>query len=79
MYRQCDDAIAVLQSDNDQLEQEKSALKERLRQLTKTKLVDDLIQKKIDAKQKVSERLSNYSYHCLSFIIKFSSLFSFFN
>ncbi|CAF4972977.1 unnamed protein product [Rotaria sp. Silwood1] len=45
--KQCEEAIAVLQNDNEQLEQEKTALKERLKQLTKNKLVDDLMQKKI--------------------------------
>ncbi|CAF4117536.1 unnamed protein product [Rotaria sp. Silwood2] len=56
--KQCEDAIAVLQNDNEQLEQEKSALKERLKQLTKTKLVDDLIQKKVGATQRTSGLLS---------------------
>ena len=50
--------MAVLQNDNEQLEQEKSALKERLKQLTKNKLVDDLMQKKIGGSQKVAGMLS---------------------
>ncbi|CAF2877892.1 unnamed protein product [Rotaria sp. Silwood2] len=45
--KQCEEAIAVLQNDNEQLEQEKTALKERLKQLTKNQLVDGLMQKKI--------------------------------
>ncbi|CAF4991361.1 unnamed protein product, partial [Rotaria socialis] len=45
---------AVLQNDNEQLEQEKSTLKERLKQLTKTKLVDDLIHKNAGATQRTS-------------------------
>ncbi|CAF3574555.1 unnamed protein product [Rotaria socialis] len=52
--KQCEDAIAVLQNDNEQLEQEKSTLKERLKQLTKTKLVDDLIHKNAGAPQRTS-------------------------
>jgi len=52
--------MAVLQNDNEQLEQEKSALKERLKQLTKTKLVDDLIQKKVGTTQKTSGLLSKH-------------------
>jgi hypothetical protein len=48
----------VLQNDNEQLEQEKSALKERLKQLTKNKLVDDLMQKKIGGTQKIPGLLS---------------------
>ncbi|CAF2091547.1 unnamed protein product [Rotaria magnacalcarata] len=52
--KQCEDAIAVLQNDNEQLEQEKSTLKERLKQLTKTKLVDDLIHKNTGATQRTS-------------------------
>ncbi|CAF0855330.1 unnamed protein product [Rotaria sordida] len=52
--KQCEDAIAVLQNDNEQLEQEKSALNERLKQLTKTKLVDTLTQKKIGTTQRTS-------------------------
>ena len=58
MYRQCEEAMAVLQNDNEQLEQEKSALKERLKQLTKTKLVDDLLQKKVGASQRTTGLLS---------------------
>jgi cell division protein FtsB len=57
-YRQCEEAMAVLQNDNEQLEQEKSALKERLKQLTKNKLVDDLMQKKIGGNQRTSGLLS---------------------
>lgn len=57
-FRQCEEAIAVLQNDNEQLEQEKSALKERLKQLTKNKLVDDLMQKKIGGNQRTSGLLS---------------------
>ncbi|CAF5038699.1 unnamed protein product, partial [Rotaria socialis] len=59
LYRQCEDAIAVLQNDNEQLEQEKSTLKERLKQLTKTKLVDDLIHKNAGATQRTSGLLNN--------------------
>ena len=50
--------MTVLQNDNEQLEQEKSALKERLKQLTKNKLVDDLMQKKIGGTQKIPGLLS---------------------
>jgi len=50
--------MAVLQNDNEQLEQEKSALKERLKQLTKNKLVDDLMQKKTGGNQRASVLLS---------------------
>ena len=52
--RQCEDAMAVLQNDNEGLEQENSRLKERLKQLTKNKLVDDLMQKKISGTQRTS-------------------------
>lgn len=68
-HRQCEDAIAVLQNDNEQLEQEKSALKERLKQLTKTKLVDDIIQKKVGTTQRTSGILKD---SCLCFIIQIS-------
>jgi hypothetical protein len=50
--------MTVLQNDNEQLEQEKSALKERLKQLTKNKLVDDLMQKKIGGTPRTSLLLS---------------------
>jgi hypothetical protein len=50
--------MAVLQNDNEQLEQEKSALKERLKQVTKNKLVDDLMQKKNGGTQRTSGLLS---------------------
>ena len=60
IFRQCEEAIAVLQNDNEQLEQEKSALKERLKQLTKNKLVDDLMQKKIGGNQRTSGLLSKH-------------------
>ncbi len=50
--------MTVLQNDNEQLEQEKSALKERLKQLTKNKLVDDLMQKKVGGTQRTSVLLS---------------------
>jgi hypothetical protein len=56
--RQCEEEIAVLKSDNDQLEREKSDYKERLKQLTKTKLVDDLMQKKTGVSQRLSGVLS---------------------
>ncbi|CAF1664332.1 unnamed protein product [Adineta ricciae] len=56
--KQCEEAMAVLQNDNEQLEQEKSALKDRLKQLTKNKLVDDLMQKKIGGPQKTAGMLS---------------------
>ncbi len=58
LYRQCEEAITVLQNDNEQLEQEKCALKERLKQLTKNKLVDDLMQKKNGGNQRSSLLLS---------------------
>jgi hypothetical protein len=61
LSRQCEEAMAVLQNDNEQLEQEKSALKERLKQLTKNKLVDDLMQKKISGSQRTSGLLSKNS------------------
>jgi hypothetical protein len=54
--------MTVLQNDNEQLEQEKSALKERLKQLTKNKLVDDLMQKKIGGTQKIPGLLSKYIF-----------------
>jgi cell division protein FtsB len=57
-FRQCEEEIAVLKADNDQLEREKSDYKERLKQLTKTKLVDDLIQKKTGVAQRLSGGLS---------------------
>ncbi|CAF4319106.1 unnamed protein product [Rotaria socialis] len=59
--KQCEEAMAVLQNDNEQLEQEKSALKERLKQLTKNKLVDDLIQKKIGGTLKPTGSLNSSS------------------
>ena len=58
LSRQCEEAMAVLQNDNEQLEQEKTALKERLKQLTKNKLVDDLMQKKVGGNQRTSGLLS---------------------
>jgi hypothetical protein len=58
LFRQCEEAMSVLQNDNEQLEQEKSTLKERLKQLTKNKLVDDLMQKKIGGTQRTSGLLS---------------------
>jgi len=59
--------MAVLQNDNEQLEQEKSALKERLKQVTKNKLVDDLMQKKNGGTQRTSGLLSKgtLNYLCL--------------
>jgi Tfp pilus assembly protein PilO len=66
VYRQCEEAMAVLQNDNEQLEQEKSALKERLKQLTKNKLVDDLMQKKIGGNQRTSGLLSKHIFIFLS-------------
>lgn len=59
LYRQCEEAMVVLQNDNEQLEREKSELKDRLKQLTKTKLVDDLMQKKAGATQKATAMSSN--------------------
>ena len=56
--RQCEEAIAVLHNDNEQLERERSALKERLKQSTKNKFVDDLMQKKIRRMQRTSGLLS---------------------
>jgi hypothetical protein len=64
--RQCEEAMAVLQNDNEQLEQEKSALKERLKQLTKNKLVDDLMQKKGGGTQRISGLLSKEIFILLS-------------
>jgi cell division protein FtsB len=61
VYRQCEEEIAVLKTDNEQLEREKSDYKERLKQLTKTKLVDDLIQKKTGVAQRLSGVLSKKS------------------
>ena len=64
-FRQCEEAMAVLQNDNEQLEHEKSALKERLKQLTKTKLVDDLLQKKSTGAQRTAGLLSKRTLlHC---------------
>lgn len=57
-FRQCEEAMAVMQNDNEQLEQEKTALKDRLKQLTKTKLVDDIMQKKIGTTPRTSGLLS---------------------
>ncbi|CAF1603342.1 unnamed protein product [Rotaria magnacalcarata] len=59
--KQCEEAMAVLQNDNEQLEHEKSALKERLKQLTKNKLVDDLMQKKIGGTLKPTGSLNSSS------------------
>lgn len=50
--------IAVLKNDTEQLEQEKTDLKDRLKQLTKTKLVDDLMQKKSGITQRIAGGLS---------------------
>jgi hypothetical protein len=58
--------MTVLQNDNEQLEQEKSALKERLKQLTKNKLVDDLMQKKTAGTQRTSVLLSKDIFIFLS-------------
>ncbi len=58
MYRQCEEVIAVLKNDTEQLEQEKTDLKDRLKQLTKTKLVDDLMQKKSGITQRIAGGLS---------------------
>lgn len=52
MSRQCEEEIAVLHNDNEQLEDDNKKLKERLKQLTKTKLMDDLLQKKIGGTQR---------------------------
>jgi len=60
--------MTVLQNDNEQLEQEKSALKERLKQLTKNKLVDDLMQKKTAGTQRTSVLLSKDIFISLSII-----------
>ncbi len=60
--------MTVLQNDNEQLEQEKSALKERLKQLTKNKLVDDLMQKKTAGTQRTSVLLSKDIFIFLSLI-----------
>jgi len=62
--------MAVLQNDNEQLEQEKSALKERLKQLTKIKLVEDITNKSgisqrmsgILSKKKNNVRLFSFHY-----------------
>lgn len=70
--RQCEDAIADLRNDNEQLEQEKTALKERLKQLTKTKLVDDLMQKKMGATPRGSVLLSGFRQSRLGFLCEFS-------
>ena len=51
-HRQCEEEIAVLHNDNEQLEDDNKKLKERLKQLTKTKLMDDLMQKKIGGAQR---------------------------
>jgi hypothetical protein len=58
LYRQCEEEIAVLKNDTEQLEQEKTDLKDRLKQLTKTKLVDDLMQKKSGITQRIAGGLS---------------------
>lgn len=60
LSRQCEEAMAVLQKDNEQLEEEKAAMKERIKQLTKDKLVGDLMQKKIGSNQRTSA-LSQFS------------------
>ena len=51
--------MAVLQNDNEQLEQEKSVLQERLKQLTKTRLLDDLVQRSGGGVNKLSGVPSN--------------------
>lgn len=58
-----------MQNDNEQLEQEKGALKERLKQLTKTKLVDDIMQKKIGGGPRASVLLSRLLTEGVSLII----------
>lgn len=58
--RQCEEAMAVLQNDNEQLEQEKTALKERLKQLTKDTLFNDIMKKKTAGLQRTSGSLSSY-------------------
>jgi hypothetical protein len=63
--------MAVLQNDNEQLEQEKSALKERLKQLTRKTLVDDM-QKKVGATQRTSGLLSTNILIILSLLNFFS-------
>jgi hypothetical protein len=65
--------MAVLQNDNEQLEQEKSALKERLKQVTKNKLVDDLMQKKNGGTQRTSGLLSKRTLNYL-FLRNFISI-----
>ncbi len=61
LSRQCEDALAALQNDYEQLEQDNKGYKERLKQLTKTKLVEDIMQKKAGATQKTSSnRLTFY-------------------
>ncbi len=79
VYRQCEEEIAVLKTDNEQLEREKSDYKERLKQLTKTKLVDDLIQKKTGVAQRLSGVLSKksmmiYFLHFFFFFIQIQQL-----
>ena len=51
--------MAVLQNDNEQLEREKSELKERLKHIATTKLVDDIMQRKAGVPQRTSGLLSN--------------------
>jgi len=51
--------MAQLQNDNELLEQEKSELKERLKQLTKTKLVEDILNKKLGTAQKTPNSTSD--------------------
>ena len=46
-FRQLEDTIGVLQNDNEQLEQEKSLLKERLKQISKVNPMDLFWQKKL--------------------------------
>ena len=46
--------MVVLQNDNEQLEQEKTALKERLKQLTKDTLFNDIMKKKTAGLQRTS-------------------------
>jgi hypothetical protein len=50
--RQCEETMAVLQNDNEQLEKENSDLKDRLKQIAKTKLIDNLMKDKVGAVQK---------------------------
>ena len=67
--RERDEEIKTLQTDIEELERERTNLKERLKQLTKSIFVDDLGQKKSGIAQKLSGVLSTKkNRHSISFL-----------